>query len=441
MKRKLLSLLAGGGLLAVLHSPPVQAFSSFEIYGGAYHKRITEEAFTQFSFGEEPLKYLNQGLLEPDKFYRDKFTDPEHHFTEGDFEASNSYLRAKHRFTVECAGSAPDDYQRYRRTLFALGEFMHATQDFYSHTNWVEKAVVKGEHSVPLASFDDLQSAELISPYFLYKTLPPKEVTNRKSYEKRFDRPFYDEADLEILTDEERIRLATDPEKSFTHKSLAKDNPEYPQSSLQWKSDGSTLFELAYQAAVRDTREQWSTFEDSLRKLYPDEGDEISRILREGWASDLPHGEQGRLGATGATVTIDEELNLEAACVLRPESWSRGSAELAVAVFEELFSDHVAGKPLYDVLQLRKNRPDKTFEFEFQTDLRGAVDTFITMKPAEPEEFEGDWEISLRSPTESGVQIEWVVEGPGSVSKLGLNRYRLSPPEGGWELPEWIESY
>ena len=95
MNRKLVSLLAAGGLFVLLHSPPVEAFSSFAIYGGAVHKDITEEALSPFGFGEESLKYLNQGLLEPDKFYRDKFTDPEHHFTEGDFQASRSYLQEK----------------------------------------------------------------------------------------------------------------------------------------------------------------------------------------------------------------------------------------------------------------------------------------------------------------------------------------------------------
>ncbi len=122
-------------------------------------------------------------------------------------------------------------------------------------------------------------------------------------------------------------------------------------------------------------------------------------------------------------------------------AWNRGSANLAVAVFVDLVSDHVAGKPLYQTLQLRKNRKDKAFEFVFRTDLCGAVDTFITKRPVDPENSGGEWEVSLESPSESGVGIDWTVEGPASVSKVGANRYRLSPSEDGWELPEWIGSY
>jgi len=441
MNRKLILLLAGGGLFVLLHSPPVEAFSSFAIYGGAVHKDITEEAFSPFGFGEEPLKYLNQGLLEPDKFYRDKFTDPEHHFTEGDFQASRSYLQEKQLSSVRCAGSAVDDYQQFRRTLFAFGELLHATQDFYSHSNWVERAVADGHQTIPLASFDSLPAADLVSPYFLYKKLPPKEVTSPRSYEKRFDRPFYDEADLEVLSDAERIRLAIEPEMSFTHKSLAKDNPKYPQSSLRWKPDGSTLYELAYEVAVRDTRKQWTAFEEALRAAYAERGAHIAQILKEGWAFDLPGGESSGLKVLLAEVKVDEAMNLEAVCTVKPGAWNQGSANLAVAVFVELVSDHVAGKPLYQTLQLRKNRKEKTFEFVFRTDLRGAVDTFITMRPVDSENSERDWEVSLLSPSGSGVEIEWTVNGPASVSKLGVNRYRLSPPEGGWELPEWIGSY
>ena len=439
MNRKLLSLLAAGGLFVLLQSPPVEAFSSFAIYGGAVHKEITEEALATFGFREEPLKYLNQGLLEPDKFYRDKFTEPEHHFTEGDFQASRSYLREKQLSSVKCAGSAVDDYQQYRRTLVAFGEYLHATQDFYSHSNWVERAVVDGHQTIPLASFDSLPSADLVSPYFLYKKLPPKEVTNPESYEKRFGRPFYDEKDLELLSDRERIRLAIDPEKNFTHKSLAKDNPKYPQSPLRWRPDGSTLYELAYEVAVRDTREQWTAFEASLRAAYAERGANIARVLKEGWAGDLP--ESSGLKVIRADVKVDEAMNLQAVCTLKPGAWNQGSANLAVAVFVELVSDHVAGKPLYQTLQLRKNRKGKTFEFVFRTDLRGAVDTFITIRPVDPEDSAGEWEVRLTSPSESGVVIDWKVEGPASVSKVGVNRYRLSPPEGGWELPEWIGSY
>jgi hypothetical protein len=441
MNRKLASLLAAGGLFLLFHSPPVEAFSSFAIYGGAVHKDITEEALSPLGFREEPLKYLNQGLLEPDKFYRDKFTDPEHHFTEGDFQASRSYLREKHLSSVKCAGSAVDDYQQYRRTLVAFGEYLHATQDFYSHSNWVERAVTDGHQTVPLASFENLPSSDLVSPYFLYKKLPPKEVTSPESYEKRFGRPFYDEADLELLSDAERIRLAIAPDKGFTHKSLAKDNPKYPQASLRWEAGGPTLYELAYEVAIRDTRKQWTAFEQSLRAAYAERGANIVQVLKNGWASDLPDGDSSGLKVLLAEVRVDESMNLEAVCTLKPGAWNRGSANLAVAIFVDLVSDHVAGKPLYQALHLRKNRKEKSFELVFRTDLRGAVDTFITMRPADSENSRGDWEVSLLSPSGSGVAIEWAVEGPAGVEKLEVNRYRLSPPPAGWQLPEWIGSY
>ena len=77
------------------------------------------------------------------------------------------------------------------------------------------------------------------------------------------------------------------------------------------------------------------------------------------------------------------------------------------------------------------------FDFLFRTDLRGASDSFIALEPVDPENLQGEWEMTLRQSAETPVKIDWTVEGPGEVSKVDSNRFRLSPPPGGWVLPEW----
>ena len=418
------------------------AFSSFEIYGGAYHQKITEEALSRFNFRDEPLKYLNQGLLEPDKFYRKKFTNPEHHFTEEDFPASLTHLRDRYRQIVQDAGSSVDDYECYRRTLFTFGEYLHSTQDFYAHTNWVEISLARGLPETPLYSFDQTQTQLVTSPYFLYKSLPPKELTDQKTYEKEFGLEFYSEPELENLTAPERIRLATAPERAFTHHALAKDNPDYPQSSLRLRPGAPTLFDFAYDAAVRDTRFRWNSLTESIWESYPEQGSEIISLFRNGWASDLPDLKATpNFETTEVFIEVDEDLELTARFILKPTNWSRQAGNSVVELFTLLVSDQVAADSQYDKLELRKNRVDQQFEIELETDLVGGAESFLLMTPVDREKLEGDWTLKVSLPPGWSRNTRIEVKGPdGEAGQDGTN-YRLSPPAGGWELPEWIESY
>jgi zinc dependent phospholipase C len=440
--KRLFSLVTAVLALLVLGAIPVFAFSSFEIYGGATHKKITEEALARFKFSSEPLKYLNQGLLEPDKFYRDKFTNPEHHFTEQDFPASLAYLEERYRQVVENAGSCSDDYECYRQTLFILGECFHAAQDFYAHTNWVETHLTQGHREIPLFPFQSKEYSGLVSPYFLYKSLPPKELTNPKTFEKEFGLEFYPETELESLTDRERIKLVTAPEKAFTHRSLAKDNPEYPQSSLVWRQGGPTLFDFAYDAAVRDTRLRWSELRESLWTTYPESAPQIDRLLRKGWSSDLPEEKiSPEFETTRASLVVGQDFSLHAILILKPSSWNQRSGNSIVELYTQLVSDQVSSRDTFETLQLRKNRESQTFEIEILTDLPGGAETFMFLHPVDRDDLQGDWNLRIELPTRWQDRVTFQVEGPSISKDLGQNKYLLVAPKTGWTFPSWIESY
>lgn len=425
------------------------AFSSFEIFGGAYHQRLTEDALRPLGFSPEALKYVDQGLLEPDKFYRGTFTSGSHHFTEMDFAGSLAFLEHRFATLVRRAGECPLDYQAYRETLTLFGGYLHTTQDFYAHSNWVERTMLEGKSTVPLVEMSQMSEfEELVCPYFLYTSLPPAEVVNKAKHEKRFGREFYSEQELAALSAQERINLTANPQKALIHRSLAKDDPDYPQAQLRWTQEGPTLFELAYDAGVRDTKIRWQAVRSELQKVHPARAEAIIALLRSGWASDLPEAPQGQaeqsLSITKAEIEIEPSLDLHVRLEIKPKYWNKEAGERAIQLFHLLTSDQVAGRNQrrrgLQSLSFRKNELSKTFDFSMRADLYGGSQTFLLLTPSS-EDHQGSWELTLELPRKllSGESV--VVKSSSGTRKIGPRQFLIHPPSVGWELPEWVKEY
>lgn len=464
VNRKGLALVA---TLLCFQSGP-KAFSSLEFFGGAYHEQITHTALEPLGITEETLHWLDLGNLEADKFYSDLFNTKPVHFTDMTFGESEDELEDRLEDVVDLAGSAVVDYQLYRQSMVEYGTYLHAVQDFYSHTNWVEKHLVAGATTIPLApaDFDDYPF-DLVSPYTLARKMPPGEVTEAEVYEKKFRRAFYHSEDLDRLDHRARIQTAANPNKAFTHHDLAKDNPSYAAGKARWEPEGRSVFELAMEAATRDTSRQWQLLESEVADEYEEDAPKILRVLRDGWLSSFPESEEvATLTLTWGQIDLRRDLTLGAELVLSPSVWNRSAAREAIKVYTDLTrpsdeEDRYKTEGV-DELHLRRDDRKKEFRLSYRADLFGSARSGARLSPLGDDTVHGPWELRLSLPEELQ-SVDHLLfrphtpatmdEGDGSQDigpEIDLGRVFarkrevriiLAAPRSGWQPPSWLREY
>lgn len=455
--------------LAVLTSPQSGAFSSFEIFGGAYHVEITEKGLEAPGFSSESLHWVSLGNVSMDKFYSKDFSDDRRHFTDMTFDESEDFLEDQLEKIVEDAGRARDDYQAYRKTLMEFGAYLHTVQDFYAHTNWIEKSLsLSGGGIVELApiDFDDFPF-EIVSPYTLNHYLPPGEARDVVEYQREFGRSFYSVEELDILTDRERIELVASPKKALNHLTLAKDNPAYHAGRLRWSEGGPTLFEIASDLATRETLRQWNGVKEALLEEYDGHGPAIVRTLQQGWATDFPLSQGGmkpEVLLENGELRLSHNLTLTVNLILKPKRWDRSGARQAMKIFTRLSRPESEKNRFLNegVRNLEMLRDDKNqnFHLRFESDLYGSSRTLLKLRPLGSNYEHGEWEALLTLPDElidigrlsfhSRGELR-IKEGQNKLPHASdiapwLKKQRevlfvIKAPRGGWDPPRWLEQY
>lgn len=456
-------------LLVILSTQPgPRAFSSLEVYGGAYHQRITHQALAPLKISSETLELLDLGNLETDKFYGELFSFKPLHFTDQTFDESEDVLEDRLETVVELAAEAVKDYHRYREAMFEFGIYLHAVQDFYAHTNWVEAHLARGIAEIPLApdDFEDFP-VPVNSPYTLARTFPPGEVTEAEAFEDAFRRPFHRASDLDTMDDRKRIQTAAAYKKAFTHHDLAKDNPSYRAGQVRWSPDAPTVFEIALELARRETRRQWDLLEEEIADEYEEECPPILRVLRNGWMADFPAGSaQASVGLSQGKLRLRRDLMLEVDLTLTPSEWSQEGAQRALELASSL-SRPEGEKDRYTnegVSELRFLRQDeqRQFRLTFRANLYGSARSFAILRPIDDDPVKGRWEMRLRLP--KGLSqihhLELSAPSPAIVVEesgqrplrldtdlgpfLGPDRSLrliLPAPRAGWQPPSWLREY
>ena len=140
-----------------------------------------------------------------------------------------------------------------------LGKAMHAAQDFYSHTNWVDRP---GSGSTSAENPAGLGNAGA-SPYLAAPTAPFPLGLISGCFDSR----------------SAQSKLAGDPAESkgcnysggmrVKHAFLNKDAPATPRAAI----DGN--FDRARAAAVEETQSKWALFEARIREVYPGRRGEV----------------------------------------------------------------------------------------------------------------------------------------------------------------------
>jgi hypothetical protein len=127
--------------LAVL----LAAKGSCQAFGGKYHEQITRQALKGLLRPSE-IKTVVAADLDVDE--QETWGVPEAHFDSESFSKGSARLRRKRQAALEMLAAGDR-----RGALLLLGQALHAIQDFFSHSNFVENNPVDAQ--IDLLSLQD----------------------------------------------------------------------------------------------------------------------------------------------------------------------------------------------------------------------------------------------------------------------------------------------
>jgi hypothetical protein len=233
--------------------------------------------------------------------------DPLNHFDNGEIEAS--VARMRERYDAIRRAKTPEE------ALQLLGQILHASQDFVSHSNYVEmmvdicrasQAPIQAPPSLELVSLvgepqADVKDGQIQVPES-YEALARRAVASGElttGHVSLMDYPFELFAKIPLLGKLTHYAhdaigipgtgLAVIPGMSYvvpvykSHMNMSKDDADHPQAEVEVE-EGITLYDLCLQTAARQTRFE---FESHFLKAIA-ENPELNRIDWRKWKKPGP---------------------------------------------------------------------------------------------------------------------------------------------------------
>lgn len=348
-------------------STPVKAFKTFEAFGGAIHREITQKGLTPQGFSERTITQIVEGNTWSDLGYGDPLTGDQFnggflhdnvHCDGNMFRECLDYIKAQRKKTV--AETATSYTSGPRKALYEFGKLLHTAQDFYSHANWIELQLDEGYRKelpklyVPKSVDEfklidwetDLPPTRVKSGHFWWEALGANEVIfldfaphlqipglikppvswpqNRTAVlggllKANPKLNLNTTAGFEAVFDAKEFKYRSDP-KSFypeaflavqnaissfdeLHYFLNKDDPKQPAGAPRWGA--WTLHEYAKATAVKETVRQWQLLENAIRTEYPDKSDLIIAAMKSFDRKDVLAFKSSNTDTPGSTVVFD----------------------------------------------------------------------------------------------------------------------------------------
>lgn len=216
-------------IAAAMAATPAFGFGS-ESTGASIHAQITRDALLG-TFSEANLKVIVAANESQDKPGSEAVAELRRHFGEAQFSSSIGYIDREKKRALNYAAESDTDTESRGYALRHFGEMLHAVQDFYSRTNYIELMLRNSEFksdpfSIPLVDWQKVPSG--------YPGLESFNV---------------------------RAGVAGDTERSAM---IVKDSPQTP-GGAKVAVGKTTYFQIARELAVRETQRQWNLFESMLR--------------------------------------------------------------------------------------------------------------------------------------------------------------------------------
>lgn len=278
-------------IMVLLLSGSVQAFKTYQLMGGEIHELITNEALSAF-ISMELLEAVDAGNTVQDSSPY-ALMDADHHFDDMRLNQSLAYVQQRWRKALELV-----DQESFYSACYEFGQLLHTTQDFYSHSNYVELNLLRGTppHAIEPVDWKALPYG-LRTGYFSLQEIRGRDLAIeaiRLSYPSTRFHPtdlhhriyVASESANPPLNQEqcyrEALRYVTGT-ADVLHLELNKDNNETYEGRIVHPYSGMTLHQIARQLAVKDTTRLWKRFLAEVEHTHgPRRGPELKARLA-GW--------------------------------------------------------------------------------------------------------------------------------------------------------------
>ncbi len=272
----------------LLIASPVSAFSSYKWFGGAVHRRINEN-LSACGLSKRAVEYVARGCDSQDNPSGANFSSSVHHAVDNCIPKTFAFIKSTLEESVESAHSC-DTKDGREKTLRNVGMALHALQDFYSHSNYLEMLLSSNKPLEPV-NWNDPPSS-IVTCYYHFEGKAKQEFfESRAAAVKALQRLHpgisfhtkdeYQDRKSEHRSEPEALEYALAPGVSFTHIELNKDSPKTLEGRVLAQKQSKTFHELAVQLACEDTLVLWSTFERMVKQKYGDErGASILKCLK-----------------------------------------------------------------------------------------------------------------------------------------------------------------
>ncbi len=267
-----------------------EAFSTYRLLGGRIHREITDNALRQFGFASPALNQIGNGSDAQDQPGSPNFMRAECHALNNQAKSTFSFIQANLSQATEQAAECDRKSEACRQTLQALGRTIHAVQDFYAHSNYLELLLSEDK---PLDIVDWSNPPErLTTCYYYYEGLLQQEALETRpqvvqSLSRRYPTlVFHSEQEFGTRSlfncpESTVLSYAVAP-VSLCYLELNKDNARTLEGSAVSTRYRLTYHQLAKDLAVKDTVRTWHMFEQSVRKKYGSRADSILLSLKLG---------------------------------------------------------------------------------------------------------------------------------------------------------------
>lgn len=222
------------------------------------HQGIVEDALGTI-FAAERLEIIKKAVYEADTGVYEK--NEAVHFDNSAFTSGSQWIKSQYVWAVNLAGSCNTQEEALRQ----WGLLLHTTQDFYSHSNFIEKggqAPVGAEFLTMHNKVDDPRSLTAIVKGIEVKS------GRYKGMRDFMLRSGNCQTEAAIQDNTSRCNHGDINKDLETHGLLGRP---------RW------LFQAARRAAVEETIVQWQIFQQKIREQYgSDRGDQIIEELKYG---------------------------------------------------------------------------------------------------------------------------------------------------------------
>lgn len=301
MNKKLFIFLGLIGILSIFSFSrnAVNAFATFNYFGGTVHQNISSAALAPLGISEDSFQVMDDGNTAQDYVGTKRFLTASHHFDDNRLADGVKYIDSQLAVAISSAADADKDKKAWKNTLYTFGELIHTAQDFYAHSNYVEfnlkdNASLKPE-DIPLPDWNTIANLSpsrtgLKSGYFFYVNAGNNEKTNIRRVSANMIKLEF--KGTNFLSDREYaeatkdydgyIKYVTEVPIDVLHRDLNKDNNASSAGKMVNPATGKTIFDYAFNLAVRETNREWARLEAGIKEKYPAKANRIILSLKKG---------------------------------------------------------------------------------------------------------------------------------------------------------------